>query len=119
TMNKSYSEERQVKISLGESVTLAGYQFTFKDLNEVTGPNYKSISAVFTVNNNQSIESQQRIYASHEQTLSKPGILANAWRDLYLALGSSLTDNSWAVRIYYKPCVRWIWFGGFMLLFGG
>ncbi|MHB1948738.1 MAG: heme lyase CcmF/NrfE family subunit [Gammaproteobacteria bacterium] len=123
TVNKSYSEERQVKILPGEAVTLAGYQFTFKDLQKTQGPNYKSITAMFSVQKNQGaveeLTTQQRIYLSHDQTLAKPGILVNAWRDLYLALGSSLPDGSWSVRIYYKPFVRLIWFGGFMLLAGG
>lgn len=122
TLNKSYSEERQVKMLLGETVSLAGYQFTFKDLNETSGPNYKSLMATFDVQRNhkliQELVAEQRIYA-HQQMLSKTGILVNAWRDLYLALGGSLPDGGWSVRIYFKPFVRWIWFGGFMLLAGG
>lgn len=123
TVNKSFSEERQVKIAPGEIVTLAGNQFTFKSIEETKGPNFSSITATFNVQKKQSsieqITAQQRLYTSHEQTLSKPGILVNAWRDLYLALGAPVTDKAWSVRIYYKPLVRWIWFGGFMLLCGG
>jgi cytochrome c-type biogenesis protein CcmF len=123
TVTKSYSEERQVRINLNETVVVANYQFTLKQLNETAGENYKSISATFTVQNAHGTPSEliaeQRIYASHDQSLSKPGIQANVFRDLYLALGSSLPDGGWSVRIYYKPFVRWIWAGGFMLLLGG
>lgn len=123
TINKSYSEERQVKIHPGEITTLAGYQFTFKKMDEFSVANYKSLSAIFSVKKNnypaEILTTEQRVYFSHEQTLSKPGVLFNAFRDLYIALGTSFPDGSWSVRIYYKPCVRWIWFGGFMLLIGG
>ena len=123
TVNKSYSEERQVKLHTGETVTVAGYAFTLQNLAETVGPNYKSVTATFSVQKNQHtpqlLIAEQRIYTSHDQSLSKPGILANVWRDLYLALGSALPDGSWSIRIYYKPLVRWIWFGGFMLLVGG
>jgi cytochrome c-type biogenesis protein CcmF len=123
TLDKAYSEEKQVKIQPGESVMLAGYQFTFDKIEEIPGPNYKSATATFSVQKNQHtpqiLISQQRIYTSHDQALSKPGILANPWRDLYLALGSPLPGEAWSVRIYYKPFVRWIWAGGFMLLIGG
>jgi cytochrome c-type biogenesis protein CcmF len=123
TVNKAYSEEMQVKIQPGETVTLAGYRFTFLKIEEIPGPNYKSATATFAVQKNQSMPqiliSQQRIYSSHDQALSKPGILANPVRDLYLALGSPLPGEAWSVRIYYKPLVRWIWSGGFMLLIGG
>ncbi len=40
-------------------------------------------------------------------------------RDLYAALGEELEDGSWAVRLYYKPFVRWIWFGGVFMAIGG
>ncbi|MDR3491960.1 MAG: heme lyase CcmF/NrfE family subunit [Gammaproteobacteria bacterium] len=123
SINKSYSEERQVKMKIGETVSLAGYEFTFKNLEELKVSNYQAIKATFSIQKNHStpelLFAEQRVYTSHEQSLSRPGIVANVWRDLYLALGSTLADNSWSVRIYYKPCVRWIWFGGFMLLIGG
>ena len=32
-------------------------------------------------------------------------------RDLYAALGEELENGAWAVRLYYKPFVRWIWAG--------
>lgn len=122
TLNKSYSEERQVKMLPNETVTLAGYQFTFERVITSTGPNYQSITTLFRVQkNNRSAEplsAEQRIY-SHQELLNKPGILVNPWRDLYLALGTSFPDGGWSVRLYYKPFVRWIWFGGFLLLAGG
>lgn len=40
-------------------------------------------------------------------------------RDLYVALGESLNDGSWALRLYYKPFIRWIWLGGIFMAFGG
>jgi cytochrome c-type biogenesis protein CcmF len=41
-------------------------------------------------------------------------------RDLFVALGEPLgNDGSWALRIYYKPFVRWIWLGGLLMALGG
>jgi cytochrome c-type biogenesis protein CcmF len=123
TVNKSYSEERQVKLFPGESVELAGYSFKLENIAETKGINYQSLAAHFSIQRQTSqpvmLIAEQRIYSSHDQSLSKPGILANGWRDLYIALGTSLPDGSWSVRIYYKPLVRWIWAGGFFLLIGG
>jgi cytochrome c-type biogenesis protein CcmF len=123
TINKSYSAERQVKIMPGESVSLSGYQFTFVNIDETRGANYNAITATFDVqkNNNmpEKLLAEQRIYTSHQETLAKPGILVNPFRDLYLALGNGFPDGGWSVRIYYKPMVRWIWAGGFLLLIGG
>ena len=40
-------------------------------------------------------------------------------RDLYVALGEPVDTTAWAVRVHYKPFVRWIWFGGMFIAFGG
>ncbi len=40
-------------------------------------------------------------------------------RDLYAALGDELDNDTWAIRLYYKPFVRWIWFGGVLMALGG
>jgi cytochrome c-type biogenesis protein CcmF len=123
TINKSYSEERQVRMLPGESVLLSGYQFTFTHVSRIEASNYVSMLANFSVQKShqksKSLTTEQRIYRSHEQTLSRPGITYNAFRDLYLALGNSFEDGAWSIRIYYKPCVRWIWLGGFLLVAGG
>ncbi|QSA19824.1 hypothetical protein JV197_04110, partial [Vibrio furnissii] len=35
-------------------------------------------------------------------------------------MGERLDDNNaWAVRIYYKPFVRWIWAGALLMAIGG
>ena len=28
-------------------------------------------------------------------------------------------DGSWAIRIYYKPFIRWIWLGAIIMALGG
>jgi len=123
TINQSYAQERQMKMSIGETVSLAGYTFTFMQLSKSSHANFETLLATFAVkkahHSPTSLIAEQRIYRSHDQRFSKPGILTNGWRDLYLALGTSLPDGAWTVRIYYKPLVRWIWAGGFLLLISG
>lgn len=123
TINKTYSVERQVKMNIGETVSLAGYDFKFLDITEQSINNYRALNLHFLVHqryfSDKIITASARLYTSHEQMISIPGVLYNPLRDLYLALGSPYQDGGWAVRIYYKPCVRWIWFGGFLLVLGG
>jgi cytochrome c-type biogenesis protein CcmF len=52
--------------------------------------------------------------------MTEAGIDAGLTRDLFVALGEPLgKDGAWAVRIYYKPFVRWIWLGGLIMSLGG
>jgi cytochrome c-type biogenesis protein CcmF len=37
---------------------------------------------------------------------------------LFVALGEPLGDDAWAVRLQYKPFIRWIWGGGILMALG-
>ncbi|MBK5103063.1 MAG: c-type cytochrome biogenesis protein CcmF, partial [Burkholderiales bacterium] len=40
-------------------------------------------------------------------------------RHLYVALGESIGQKVWIVRLYYKPFISWIWTGCLLMGFGG
>jgi cytochrome c-type biogenesis protein CcmF len=40
-------------------------------------------------------------------------------RDVYVSLGEPLDKQAWAVRVYYKPFVDWIWGGCVLMALGG
>jgi cytochrome c-type biogenesis protein CcmF len=42
-------------------------------------------------------------------------------RDLYVSLGEPIPDSNgaWAVRVYHKPFIDWIWAGCLMMALGG
>ena len=45
---------------------------------------------------------------------------AGLTRDLYVSLGEPLDGGrAWAVRLYHKPFVRWIWLGALFMAAGG
>jgi cytochrome c-type biogenesis protein CcmF len=51
--------------------------------------------------------------------MTEAAIHATLFRDIYVALGEEIEKNVWAVRIYYKPFVRWIWLGALLMAVGG
>lgn len=51
--------------------------------------------------------------------MTEAGIDPGLFRDIYVALGEPLEGDVWAVRIQYKPFVRWIWLGALLMGFGG
>ncbi len=35
-------------------------------------------------------------------------------------MGEPLQDGSaWAIRLYYKPMIRWVWLGAILMMLGG
>jgi cytochrome c-type biogenesis protein CcmF len=65
--------------------------------------------------------SEKRNFVGGGQTTTEAGIDAGLWRDLYVALGEPLNDagQHWAVRLYYRPAVRWLWLGALIMALGG
>ena len=121
TVSTQFGIEKDLKMNLGESHRIAGYDFVFNGVSPHENNNYKGFKGDLTVlKNNKEVV---RLYPEkrHYQTgmpMTEAAIDPSISRDLYVALGESLGDGAWSVRIYYKPMVRWIWLGGIMIAFG-
>jgi cytochrome c-type biogenesis protein CcmF len=121
TFTSHYSQESSAIMQVGDIAAIGPYHVKLASLNDYQGPNYQAIAAhFFLVNNGEEIITEKRFYSVSESQMSIPGIAMNFWRDVYLALGASNAENqSFEVRLYYKPFVRWIWIGGLMMMLGG
>ncbi|MBL4647716.1 MAG: heme lyase CcmF/NrfE family subunit [Gammaproteobacteria bacterium] len=123
TLTSAYHLERDVRMKPGDTVTLAGYTFTFMHEHDYQGQNYAAVAVTFRVNDNKRLIAvltpEKRIYRANGVTKTVSAINATMFRDLYISLGEPLQGNAWAVRLYYKPFVRWIWYGGLLMLLGG
>ncbi len=124
TLVSTYSEEKDIRLAPNESLHLAGYDFLFHGVKPTEGANYDANQGHFTVTKNQELVAelypQKRIYRASGMPMTEAGIDASITRDLFVALGEPLgNDGAWALRIYYKPFVRWIWMGGLFMAFGG
>ncbi|GKX58872.1 heme lyase CcmF/NrfE family subunit [Leminorella grimontii] len=121
--SQNYSIERDVRLKDGDSVAIRDYTFTFRDVREIQGPNYTGGAGELEITRNgkpeATLHAEKRYYKVAGSMMTEAAIDGGITRDLYAALGEQLEDGAWAVRIYYKPFVRWIWFGGLFMAFGG
>lgn len=62
---------------------------------------------------------EKRFYFVQRNTMTEAAIDAGLFRDLYVAMGEPLDGGAWAVRLYHKPFVRWIWLGALFMAAGG
>ena len=62
---------------------------------------------------------EKRNYFSSEMPMTDAAIDAGFTRDVYVSLGDALEGKAWAVRVYYKPFVDWIWAGCLLMALGG
>ncbi|GAW86939.1 cytochrome c-type biogenesis protein CcmF [Bathymodiolus platifrons methanotrophic gill symbiont] len=124
TLVSTYSEERDIRMAKGDSVELAGYQFIFQGTHVVKGPNYVADQATIEVLESGTfvvtLHPEKRRYNVKRNMMTEADIDAGLFRDLYVALGEPLNNGeAWAVRVHYKPYVRWLWLGGILMALGG
>lgn len=123
TMVGAYQEEKDVRMSAGETVQVGGYQIQLQDVKQVPGPNYTAMRGTFLLSKNggtqTSLFPEKRSYFSSTMPMTEAAIDAGLTRDIYVSLGEELGDKSWAVRVYYKPFVDWIWGGCLLMALGG
>lgn len=123
-MVQNYSIERDVRLAPGESFEIQQYEFYFKGLRDKDGPNYDGYIADFEITQDgqyvNTLHAEKRFYRTAKSMMTEAAIDRGITRDLYIAMGERLEDGrSWAIRIYYKPFVRWIWAGALLMSLGG
>ena len=123
TMVGAYQEEKDVRMLAGESVSVGGYQIQLESVGPVPGPNYKAMQGTFLLSRNGKLEAtmhpEKRNYFSSTMPMTEAAINTGLTRDIYVSLGEELEDKAWAVRVYYKPFVDWIWGGCLLMALGG
>ena len=122
-MTSLYSVQRDIRMEPGDVAHVAGYQFEFKGMRVVQGPNYLADQALVVVTKDNhhinDLTPEKRRYLASGQTMTEAAIDNGLMRDLYVALGEPLKGDAWAVRVYVKPFVRWVWLGGLFIAIGG
>jgi len=121
-LTTAMSVEHDVRLAPGQTETIGAYAFRFQGTSHVTGPNWTAEQGTVQVLENGKpltvLHPQKRTYDGG-QIQTESSIDTGVVRDLYVALGESLDNGAWALRIYVKPFVRWMWGGGVLMMIGG
>jgi cytochrome c-type biogenesis protein CcmF len=123
TLVGGFQQEKDVRMEPGDSVTVGGHEFKFLGVTRVAGPNYTAARGQFEVSQgtrtSRTLYPEKRIYASSSMPMTEAAIDAGFTRDVYVSLGEPLEGSAWAVRVYFKPFVDWIWGGCLLMALGG
>jgi cytochrome c-type biogenesis protein CcmF len=122
TLVGGYQEEQDVRMEPGDTVRVGGHDFRFIGTSAVTGPNYSAARGEFEVSRGGKVIRllpEKRTYVSSTMPMTEAAIDAGLTRDVYVSLGEPLEGKAWAVRVYYKPFVDWIWAGCLLMALGG
>ncbi|KPK39229.1 MAG: hypothetical protein AMJ69_06270 [Gammaproteobacteria bacterium SG8_47] len=124
TLTSTFSIEKDLRMAPGDVVELGGYSFQFFGVQQAEGPNYTAFRGTIRVDNDGDLVAilspEKRNYHVQRMPMTEAAIDAGLFRDIYVALGEPLPDNkAWAVRLYVKPFIRWIWLGTIFMALGG
>jgi cytochrome c-type biogenesis protein CcmF len=124
SLTDATSTEKHLRMAPGDSFDVAGYSFQFDGMRQVQGPNFLADEGAFTVTRNGRMVAellpQKRRYLREGQVMTEAAIDPGLTRDIYVSLGEPLDNGAaWAVRLYHKPFVRWIWLGAIFMTLGG
>jgi cytochrome c-type biogenesis protein CcmF len=122
---KSFEVERDVRLGLGDAVTVAGVRYQLISVDNHLGPNYLALRANLKLFEGErmvgTLQPEKRRYVSSAMPMTEAAIDRNLWRDRYVSLGEPLAGDppQWSFRVYHKPYVSWIWLGAVFMVLGG
>ena len=121
--DSAYSTERLVAARVGETVAVGPWQITLVSIEPVAGPNWTALEARMAARyeggSPRELRPQARSFWAPPQQTTESA-LATRWNgQLYTVLGEQAADGRWQLRLWWKPFVTMIWYGGVLIALGG
>lgn len=123
TVSNTWTDEKLIVLSAGESTEVGGYNFLFSNVKPVVGPNYSAVSGTFEVTKDGKfltiLHPESRLFTDPQMTTTEAAIYPMVSGDLYAVIGEQVGADRWSMRLYFKPLISGLWFGAFLMMVGG
>lgn len=122
TIATAYEIKKDTVFTLNEKIELANFQIQYNGITPNIGKNYDEIVANFIIfrseDNIGNTSSTKRFYRSQDTITTEAGIYRYFFSHIYITL-SDINEKYVVASISYKPFVKLIWLGGFLMALGG
>ncbi|MEM7779829.1 MAG: heme lyase CcmF/NrfE family subunit [Pseudomonadota bacterium] len=124
----AFTQERLAAVSPGGSDEIAGWTIQLVSVDPVAGPNWTAIEARIAVARGDEeptiMTPQARNFWSPPQPTSESALLTRWDGQLYAVIGDQAGVDAegnprWQLRVWWKPFVTFIWYGGLLISLGG
>jgi cytochrome c-type biogenesis protein CcmF len=119
----AFTEERLAAVTPGDTVEMGDWLITLDSVAPVAGPNWTAIEARVTASLDGgeavTLTPQARNFWSPAQATSESALLTRWNGQLYAVIGAQTPDGRWQLRVWWKPFVTFIWYGGLLIALGG
>ncbi|CAA7617171.1 heme lyase CcmF/NrfE family subunit [Magnetospirillum sp. UT-4] len=123
TASSAWKAESVQTMTIGETVTVAGYAFTLKAVRDVDGPNYLATEGTFEVAKDGKVFAlvtpEKRTYRQPPRPTTEAAIVGTFLGDVYAVIGDAVPEGGWVTRLYFNPLVPWMWVGCLIMVAGG
>lgn len=121
--DSAFKTERLAAIQVGQNVTVGPFRVTLADVRPTIGPNWSALEARLQVRRGDGamfeLFPQQRFFSTPPTNTNEAAITTMLDGQLYTVLGQGDDQGRWQIRLWWKPFVTFIWFGGGLIALGG
>jgi cytochrome c-type biogenesis protein CcmF len=121
---RAFNTEKLVASELGQSHSVGPWTIELQGIRPVAGPNWTALEARLVARYGDSsvqtvLTPQSRMFASPPTATNEAALLTRWNGQLYVVLGEEGEDGRWQLRLWWKPFVPLIWYGGLLIGLGG
>jgi len=121
--SNAFSEETLVAASPGQTAHVGPYAIRFDGVEPVAGANWTAIEARLTARRGDGapfdLRPQARMFSSPPTPTNESAIATAFDGQLYTVIGEGDDQGRYQLRLWWKPAVTLIWFGGALVALGG
>ena len=121
--DSAFQQERLVAANVGDTIEIGPWEATLQSISPVAGPNWTAMQAdmYYSYEGGDLMEGhpQARSFWAPPGETSEVALITRWNGQLYAAVGNMAEDGRWQLRLWWKPFVTWIWYGGLLIALGG
>ncbi|WP_137678977.1 heme lyase CcmF/NrfE family subunit [Aurantiacibacter suaedae] len=121
--DSAFQQERLIASNIGDVVDIGPWQARLDAVKPAAGPNWVAMEAEMKVAYQggewRDARPQSRHFWTPPQETSEVALITRWNGQLYVAMGNQSQDGRWQLRLWWKPFVTWIWYGGLLIALGG
>jgi cytochrome c-type biogenesis protein CcmF len=124
----AFTSERLAAVAPGQSVEVSDWTIALESVDPVAGPNWTAVEARILASRGGGdpveINPQARNFWAPPQATSESALITRWDGQLYAVIGDSagVDENGnerFQLRVWWKPFVTFIWYGGLLIALGG
>jgi cytochrome c-type biogenesis protein CcmF len=121
--DSAFTRERLAALAPGQAAEVGPWRVALNDVAPVAGANWTALQADLQASYRGgkpiSLRPETRTFWAPSQATTESA-LATRWNgQLYAVIGEEADRGRWQIRLWWKPFVTMIWFGGMLIALGG